>query len=182
MVTDWSPLTVWFYEECYIRFSAHDFNPEDINNKFAHLTNNAIGRNAENFETSEIEGNMWDSNEFRAYLQETTGKDIFEENIQKQMKNIVIKSLQSAQEMQDSPKNAFELFGYDFMIDVNHKAWLIEINSSPSMDYSTVLFEYYFRILTHSLENYREVGETGFGRLCESCSGLWYVQEKQKEC
>jgi len=141
VVTDWSPLTVWFYEECYIRFSAHDFNPDDVNNKFSHLTNNAIGRNAENFETSEIEGNMWDSNEFRAYLQETTGKDTFEESIKKQMKNIVIKSLQSAQEMQDSPKNAFELFGYDFMIDENHKAWLIEINSSPSMDYSTKITE-----------------------------------------
>jgi D-alanine-D-alanine ligase-like ATP-grasp enzyme len=30
------------------------------------------------------------------------------------------------------------MFGYDFMVDENYKVWLIEINSSPSMDYSTV--------------------------------------------
>ena len=34
-------------------------------------------------------------------------------------------------------KNTHELFGYDFMIDSNYKVWLIEVNSSPSMDYST---------------------------------------------
>ena len=30
------------------------------------------------------------------------------------------------------------MFGYDFMVDDNFNVWLIEVNSSPSMDYSTV--------------------------------------------
>jgi hypothetical protein len=30
------------------------------------------------------------------------------------------------------------MFGYDFMVDTNYKVWLLEVNSSPSMDYSTV--------------------------------------------
>lgn len=30
------------------------------------------------------------------------------------------------------------MFGYDFMIDDRLTAWLIEVNSSPAMDYSTV--------------------------------------------
>lgn len=29
--------------------------------------------------------------------------------------------------------NAFEVFGYDVLIDANMKPWLIEVNSSPSM-------------------------------------------------
>jgi D-alanine-D-alanine ligase-like ATP-grasp enzyme len=31
-----------------------------------------------------------------------------------------------------------EMFGYDFMVDEAYNVWFIEINSSPSMDYSTV--------------------------------------------
>jgi tubulin monoglycylase TTLL3/8 len=30
------------------------------------------------------------------------------------------------------------MFGYDFMIDDKFGVWLIEVNSSPAMDYSTV--------------------------------------------
>lgn len=34
-------------------------------------------------------------------------------------------------------KNSHEMFGYDFMVDDNFKTWLIEVNSSPAMDYSS---------------------------------------------
>ena len=43
----------------------------------------------------------------------------------------------------ENRKNTHELFGYDLMVDENYKVWLIEINSSPSMDYSTVHLQLY---------------------------------------
>jgi len=38
------------------------------------------------------------------------------------------------QDMVNNRKNSFEFIGYDFMVDENLRVWLIEVNSSPSMD------------------------------------------------
>lgn len=54
------------------------------------------------------------------------------------MKEIVKNSMLCGMESIENRKNTHEMFGYDFMVDENYKVWLIEINSSPSMDYSTV--------------------------------------------
>ena len=35
----------------------------------------------------------------------------------------------------------FEMFGYDLMVDDELNVWLIEVNSSPAMDYSTHVTE-----------------------------------------
>ncbi len=69
MVTNWSPLTVWFYQECYVRFGAMEYNIQDISNRFMHLTNNSVTKHYEGPEPEgEIEGNMWEQSQFAEYL------------------------------------------------------------------------------------------------------------------
>jgi len=59
LVTDWNPLTVWLYAEPYFRFPACDYNPNNIADRFIHLTNNSVAKYAENQTVSfPIEGNM----------------------------------------------------------------------------------------------------------------------------
>ncbi len=53
------------------------------------------------------------------------------------MKDIIIHSLQSVQDMLDTRKGSMEMLGYDIMIDDNFTPWLIEVNSSPTMESST---------------------------------------------
>lgn len=57
--------------------------------------------------------------------------------LQQKIKNIVVWSVKSCEGHVTSRKGSFELVGYDFMIDDHLNPWLIEINMSPSMDYST---------------------------------------------
>lgn len=44
IVTDWNPLTIWFWKKPYARFPAHDYSTHDIENNFAHLANNSIAK------------------------------------------------------------------------------------------------------------------------------------------
>lgn len=44
LVTDWNPLTIWLFKKPYVRLPAHDYDPMDIDNNFAHLANNSIAK------------------------------------------------------------------------------------------------------------------------------------------
>ena len=139
LVTDWNPLTVWIYDEPYIRFPAADFSFNKIGDRYAHLSNNSVSKYANKINvTHHIEGNMWDLEEFQSHLLATYGYDVWSEKIYTGIKNIVINSLKSVQADFGSKKGVpFEMFGYDIMIDEDFNCWLIEVNSSPAMDYST---------------------------------------------
>ena len=47
MVSSLNPLKIWNYNECYLRFCAEDYSPNDLKNKFAHLTNNSIAKKSD---------------------------------------------------------------------------------------------------------------------------------------
>lgn len=141
LVTDWNPLTIWFYERCYLRFGVDDFDMSNLKNKYIHLTNNSITKHSSNFTNTEIEGLMWFSEQFADYLSSQYGEDIWNTKIKPQIKNIVKLSLESVQDTIDNRKNSFEMYGYDIMIDEECNPWLIEVNASPAMDYSTEVTE-----------------------------------------
>jgi len=139
LVTDWNPLVVWFYGECYLRFTADDFDLDNLS-IYAHLSNNSISKYAERDRTDEITlaGNMWTVDRFKQHLKETLGSgQVWDDQIVPQMKNIVRHTLAAAQGEVKPRKNTCQLYGYDFMIDASYKVWLLEINSSPTMEAST---------------------------------------------
>lgn len=153
LVTDWNPLTVYFYDECYARFSIEEYTTEENNfqNSFVHLVNNSIGKDSENhgrtFTTPDgdvIEGFMMGYEGLTKYFKsQYGGRDIMKEVIAPRMKDIARWSLQCASEMIEHRKNSWELYGFDYMVDTDLNTWLIEINSSPACDYSTKTTERY---------------------------------------
>ena len=50
MVTNIEPLTVWFYDEFYIRVCGVEYDMSDKENKFVHLTNNCVSKVVENYD------------------------------------------------------------------------------------------------------------------------------------
>jgi len=44
-VTNWKPnLEIWFYTENYLRFTSETYDPNQLSNKYANLTNACINK------------------------------------------------------------------------------------------------------------------------------------------
>lgn len=155
LVTSFDPLTIWFYEECYIRISSAEFTLNNLKDRYIHLTNNSVNKKSDNFVKEE---GFMSQDEMKAFLEEDvkegTGEEIFGK-IQAEMKRQVKKSLMCCQESIENRKNSCSVYGYDFCIDQDLGVWLIEVNASPDFSFSSVIFSTFkdfnlFRMLQKS--------------------------------
>ena len=168
LVTNFNPLTVYLFDTPYIRFGAEDFHLDDFKNIFSQLTGNSIAKHSEKFENSEIEGDMWETEQFREFLKNREGKDVWPQ-IQEKIKKVVIYALHSAKHKIMKRKNAFEVLGFDIMIDDLLNVYLIEINLSPDWTYSTKVTEKLIKIASEDIikvivDQNDDKEKTDFGR------------------
>ena len=83
---------------------------------------------------------MWSAERFGRYLVEERGEvDAVRTKIAPQIRRIVSQTLRSAQSAVKDRKETCQVFGYDFLVDDNLNVWLLEINSSPTMEPSNDL-------------------------------------------
>ncbi|XP_029809774.1 protein monoglycylase TTLL8 [Suricata suricatta] len=139
LVTDWNPLTVWFYKESYLRFSTQRFSLDRLDSA-VHLCNHSIQRRLQiQQDRSPLlpHHNMWTSTRFREYLQKRGLGAVWAGVIYPAMKRAVANAVRAAQDHVEPRKNSFELYGADFILGRDFQPWLIEINSSPTMHAST---------------------------------------------
>uniref|UniRef100_A0A3Q3K1I1 Tubulin tyrosine ligase-like family, member 3 n=1 Tax=Monopterus albus TaxID=43700 RepID=A0A3Q3K1I1_MONAL len=131
LVTDWNPLTVWFYRQCYLWFSTQPYSTKILDSA-VHLCNNSIQKH---FQPSQDrhpgvpEDNMWSCSEFRAFLQR--------QGCEAKWESVVVQGMQ--QDLVEPHKASFELYGADFMLGRDLRPCLLEVNASPTMASSTTV-------------------------------------------
>lgn len=139
LVTSWNPLTVFVYKRSYLRFSSTEYDLTDLRSelsRFRHLCNNAIQKDA-GVAAPWNEGHMWTSDEFQDWLGAKGLGSKWDDVIYPGIKDAINLTCKAAQEKVWQRKASFELFGADFILDENLHPWLIEVNTSPSLDKST---------------------------------------------
>mmetsp|Transcript_5079 Transcript_5079/g.7763 ORF Transcript_5079/g.7763 Transcript_5079/m.7763 type:complete len:1548 (-) Transcript_5079:76-4719(-) len=152
LVYDWNPLTIYFFDEFYARFSVDEYSTseETMDNAHVHLVNNSIGKTSEKYhekcvtDNGEVlDGFMLSHEQFCSYLEFKSGDPGIVSNLKSRMKDMAVWSLMCGSDAIEHRKNSWELYGFDFMVDDEFNPWLIEINSSPACDYSTKVTERY---------------------------------------
>ena len=140
LVTSVNPLEMFLYKDGFARVS-NELYTMDITNMKVHLTNAAIqNRNAKKSKNYEkiYGGSKISLDMLRTKLSRQYNID-FDYLIWPQVKDIIIKVFACCQNDIPYCPSTFEMFGFDVIIDTNFRCWLLEINSSPSLERSNVL-------------------------------------------
>uniref|UniRef100_A0A3Q1GJR2 Tubulin tyrosine ligase-like family, member 2 n=1 Tax=Acanthochromis polyacanthus TaxID=80966 RepID=A0A3Q1GJR2_9TELE len=132
-VKSFHPLTVYIHQEGLVRFATEKYNLSSLHNLYAHLTNTSINKFGPFYKTEKGrvgQGCKWTMSKFRHFLY---SQDISELLLWQRINNIVTLTLLSIAPSVPSCPNCVELFGFDILIDVKFKPWLLEVNCSPAL-------------------------------------------------
>ncbi|XP_054496165.2 tubulin monoglycylase TTLL3 isoform X1 [Agelaius phoeniceus] len=141
VVTDWKPLTVWFYQDCYLRFCSRPFSLHHLE-RARHLCNVSVQKW---YKTSPDQDprvppdKIWSNKQFQEYLAQVGQGDAWHKVLVPGMKAAILNALRSARDRVRFRKGNFELYGADFVVGENLQPWLLEINSCPTMSPSSAV-------------------------------------------
>ena len=136
LVTSYIPLVVYLHRSGFCRFSNSRYSSltSDMSNQYVHLTNVAIQKTSGDY--NKANGGKWDIRELKLHVMTCYGVDAAT-RLFNDIKDIVVRSLLSVQNVVINDKQCFELYGFDVLIDTDLKPWLIEVNASPSLSANT---------------------------------------------
>ncbi|GBG26287.1 Tubulin polyglutamylase TTLL5 [Hondaea fermentalgiana] len=147
LVTGYDPLRVYLFPEGLVRFCTQPYSNSVASkkNQFRHLTNYSINKKSERFEhnqsaENDAVGSKWSLSAWYRYMEATFG-EAATQKVRDDMEAVIVKTLIAADDdinqkmasLVPHSESCFELFGFDLMLDRDLRAWLVEVNISPSL-------------------------------------------------
>ncbi|KRX62635.1 Tubulin polyglutamylase ttll-4 [Trichinella sp. T9] len=141
LVTSFHPLRIYLYNEGIVRFAGckYDDSEESLKNDYIHLTNFSINKNANpDDRTLSMSDLKWSFSKFIDYIKQD-GADV--NRLMTDIIDIILKTMISCErELRRTidaycpmPFVAYELYGFDILLDSDLQPWLLEVNISPSV-------------------------------------------------
>ncbi len=144
VITNFSPLQIYMYNEGLTRFASEEYKPDEGKNKLMHLTNFSLNKKSSTVDNTisnddELLGIKWSLSVLKSYFKE---KNLNYESLEKKIKDVVVKSvitisdatIKEVKKLTCLPNCLYELYGFDILVDENLEPWLMEVNLNPSLD------------------------------------------------
>ena len=129
---------VYLFKEGHFKASSVPYDVNSIN-AYVHLTNYSVQKYNQDFAKFEM-GNEISFKDFEISVNNEINvkKDLIPK-----LKEIIIYTMKCAKNKinKRDRRLCFEIFGYDFMFDIEYKPYLLEINTNPGLEISSPLIE-----------------------------------------
>jgi hypothetical protein len=151
-VTSFAPLRIYVFPNGLTRICSERYttDSESFNNRYIHLTNFDINKHNPGGFIKEVsddiqhEGLRCDMKYIFERLRKE-GKDV--DKLWRDIKDIIVKTFLSCERKMGRVvtkcvkyrSNAFELLGFDVLVDINMKPWLLEVNHAPNLEPHTTI-------------------------------------------
>ena len=132
-------MKVFLFKEGHLKTCSVEF---DLNSHdaYTHITNYSFQKKNLNFQKFE-KGNEVPFYEFQKFIDEKYPQKNYKlkRDLMKQIKEIISISMRSGKNKinKNGRSHQFEIYGYDFMLDADFNAFLIEINTNPGLEISS---------------------------------------------
>ncbi|CCW63597.1 unnamed protein product [Phytomonas sp. EM1] len=128
--------TIFAFSKGCCRTASSAYNLSDLTNVSSHLTNHCLQDG--HLDDGEYEvSNEISFDKIELYAKKEMNVESLLGCILPQMTNIIVRSLLAVKTQLEVSENeqfrCFQLLGYDFIVDVNFRVWLLEINGSPGV-------------------------------------------------
>ena len=173
LVDSLAPLRVRLFDDGLARFAAHKYDPNDLSDRFSHLTNCTINKEdlpeealhpSPELDHAQLAANVepllgpgckskWRLTVLRQFLRTTMGSAAEEAMWTKVEQLVVLTCAGLCSDTMSHEKRFFELFGFDVLLDSQCNPHLLEVNFSPSLGCDCTVDEQVKVPMLHSLFN-----------------------------